>query len=269
MLRYDELILAKMLKLTLVVCATLVSSALSQCSYAKLQEYTSEYIAAQASGEFVTTAASASYTENYRPVNISTGLLSQPLEIVYSKSLHDTTACATFTEYVVTNPAHPYVVGTQIRYTPDGSQITSIDSIVTDADDWLFNATATASYASREDWFVIPEAQRDSRETIKAAADAYLDLFNDPTVVVPWGTPCARLEGGVYTGRGSPNDTCNVGVPTGVPIVNRRYVFDETVGSVDVFVDFGQNKIPDSHEFRLEGGKLRFIHTLSVTGARD
>ncbi|TEB24316.1 hypothetical protein FA13DRAFT_1797357 [Coprinellus micaceus] len=258
-----------MLKLTLVLCATLISPALAQCTYSKLQQFTSEYISAQASGEFVTTASSASYTENFRPVNISTGLISQPLKVDYSKSLHDTTTCSTFTEYVVTDPSHPYVIGTQIKYTPDGSQITNIDSIVTDSDDWLFNATGTFYYASREDWFVIPEEQRDTRETIKAAADAYLDLFDDPSVIVPWGTPCARLEGGLYSGQGLPNDTCNVGVPTGVPIVNRRYVFDETVGSVDVFVDFGVNKIPDSHEFRVEGGKLRFVHTMSVTGPRD
>ena len=51
---------------------------------------------------------------------------------------------------------------------------------------------------------MIPEADRDSRETLIKAADAYLNLFNDKSVVVPWGTPCVRLEGGLYTGKGAP-----------------------------------------------------------------
>lgn len=165
----------------------------------------------------------------------------------------------------MTDPTHPYVIGTQMHFNADGSQVTKIDTIVTDAGDWLFNATGTQYYASREDWFVIPVEQRDSRAAIKAAADAYLDLFNDKSVVVPWGTPCARLEGGIYTGRGSPTDSCNVGVPSGVQLLNRRYVIDETVGAVDVFLNFGgPDGIPDSHEFRLEKGKLRFIHTMTV-----
>jgi hypothetical protein len=100
---------------------------------------------------------------------------------------------------------------------------------------------------------------------IQAAADAYCDIFSDKSVKVPWGTPCARLEGGAYTGRGSPDDSCNVGIPDGVRLTNRRYVIDETVGAVDVMMTFGSN-LPDSHEFRVEGGKLRFVHTITVMG---
>jgi len=36
-------------------------------------------------------------------------------------------------------------------------------------------------------------------------------VFNDKNVKVPWGTPCARLEGGSYTGSGKPTDRCDVG----------------------------------------------------------
>ena len=90
-------------------------------------------------------------------------------------------------------------------------------------------------------------------EEIIAAADAYLDLFNDKTVEVPWGTPCARLEGGIYTGRGQPDDTCNIGVPEGVPLVDRDYIVDVAKGAVAVFLRFGGPEgLPDVHTFRIE-----------------
>jgi len=138
--------------------------------------------------------------------------------------------------------------------------------IVTDEDDWLFNAEKTLYYASKEDWGEIPEGRRQSREELQAAADAYLDLFMDKSVDVPWGTPCARLEGSAYTGRGQPTDSCNVGVPDNVPMTDRRYVIDPVVGSVAVFLRMGENKRPDAHVFRVEDGKIRFIHTITNCG---
>ncbi len=81
---------------------------------------------------------------------------------------------------------------------------------------------------------------------------------------MPWGAPCARLEGGAYTGHGLPTDSCNLGVIQSYDMPNRRYVIDETVGVVSVLVEFGSiGNAPDSHEFRVEGGKLRFIHTMT------
>jgi hypothetical protein len=52
-------------------------------------------------------------------------------------------------------------------------------------------------------------------------------------------------------------------VPSGVRITNRRYVIDEVLGTVDVFNTFAGN-LPDTHEFRVEGGKLRYVHTMTV-----
>lgn len=257
-----------MLSSIFILCAATLAHftpSLAACDYATLQRATTNYVTSQATGAFINVASNAAYTENFKTTSIRTGILSKPLKIDHNRSLHDTTQCATFTEVVVTDRAHPYVIGTQMFFNEDGSQVNKIDTIVTDQGDWLFNATGTLYYASREDWFVIPPEQRDTRAVIKAGADAYLDLFNDKSVVVPWGTPCARLEGGSYTGRGQPTDSCNVGVPSGVQLLNRRYVIDETVGAVDVFLNFGgTNGIPDSHEFRLEKGKLRFVHTMTV-----
>ncbi|SPO02430.1 uncharacterized protein DNG_05103 [Cephalotrichum gorgonifer] len=238
----------------------------AECTREFLKEATAAYLAAQKAGDpalFTQLTSSANYTENFTSATASTGILASALAIDFDKSLYDTTQCATFTEIIVTDASHPYVIGSQIWY--EAGEVSLIETLVTDQGDWLFNAANTLKYAQGEDWFEIPEAERDTREVIQAGADAYLDIFNDKSVVVPWGTPCARLEGGMYTGNGSPSDRCDVGIPNGVALVNRRYVIDEVVGSVDVFLNFGgPTGIPDSHEFRVEGGKLRFVHTITV-----
>ncbi|KAF5335718.1 hypothetical protein D9611_009625 [Ephemerocybe angulata] len=249
-----------------VILASCFASTLAQCSYSQLQQLSANYVASRSTGQ-ISTLSNAVYNENFKPATLQSSILSQPLRIDNNRSLHDTTACATYTELISTNPSHPYVIGTQIRYTPDTLQATQIDTLITDAGDWLFNATGTLYWAQRENWSTIPEAKRDSRAVIKAGADAYLDLFTNKSTVVPWGTPCARLEGGSYTGKGEPSDSCNLGVPSRVVyMTNRQYVIDETVGAVDVFLNFGgcATGRPDSHEYRLEGGRLRFIHTITV-----
>src|SRR6185369_7769966 len=110
----------------------------------------------------------------------------------------------------------------------------------------------------------------DTRDTLVAAANAYLDAFLEQKKdLVPWGYPCNRTEGGMHTGKGVPEDSCDVGVPSGVNISNRRFVVDPTTGSVVVFCTFGAGNpnggsgAPDTHLFRVENGKLRYVHTLT------
>ncbi len=70
-------------------------------------------------------------------------------------------------------------------------------------------------------------------------------------------------------GRIRRQDSCEVGVPAGVNIANRRFVVDEVMGTVQVFCTFGAGTpgggsgAPDSHLFRVENGKLRYVHTLT------
>lgn len=84
-------------------------------------------------------------------------------------------------------------------FTPDGSHITSIESVVADAGDWLFDAKAALRYSKAEAWGVVAEGARDNRDVIRGAGDKYLDSWADGKVGVPYGSPCARLEGGSYT----------------------------------------------------------------------
>jgi hypothetical protein len=79
----------------------------------------------------------------------------------------------------------------------------------------------------------------------------------------------------MYTGKGQESDSCNVGVPNGVELVNCQYVIDEEYGTVDIMTHFGGivgsiggAGLPNSHESRLEGGRLRYVHTLSSCGGK-
>lgn len=123
----------------------------------------------------------------------------------------------------------------------------------------------------QENWNDIAQNSRDSREVIQAAGDAYFNRFANLNVSVPWGLRCARLEGGAYTGsRNLTGNTCDLGLPSSVEVVNRRYVVDQVTGTVVIYVGFpgldqeSTEPTPDSHMFRVEGGRIRYIHTLST-----
>jgi hypothetical protein len=181
-------------------------------------------------------------------------------------SFHDDKRCKTFTEIIVTQGGHPYVVGTRL-YMHQG-KIIRVDSLVTDAGDWLFNANAYLKYTATEDWSELFKYQKTPPSEMIRGANAYLDGFADKFTDIPWGTPCARLEGGAYTNRsGDPHASCEVGLPPGVLyIVNRDYLVDEEKGVINVFCRFGNSAsgMPDSHTFRFIDSKIRGAHTLSV-----
>ncbi|KAK1766954.1 hypothetical protein QBC33DRAFT_493076 [Phialemonium atrogriseum] len=229
------------------------------CTRDFLKAQTDAYVAAQVAGKpdgLKAASDAATYTQNFKASTLASGILATPLAVAHNRSTFDTTQCATYTEMIVT-AGTPHVIGTQMRFDNSSGALTKVETLVTSKGDWLFDAAGTLKYASQEDWGEIAEDKRDSREVIQAVGDAYLDLFNDKNVKVPWGTPCARLEGGSYV------QPCSAGIPSGIKHVNRRYVIDEVLGAVDIMFDFA-GADPDSHEFRVEGGDIRFVHTITV-----
>ncbi|KAI5855112.1 hypothetical protein GGS23DRAFT_444740 [Durotheca rogersii] len=251
------------------------SLAAAECTRGFLVGLTDKYVAAQARGssdEVVRlTAPNVTYTENEAPKDIADGILTESIQIDHHRSIHDTVNCATFTEIIAANQPHPYVIGTRVLL--DGeNKISLMESIVTDAGDWAFNATGYLYWNSLENWDPIPEDEQDSRAVIQAAGDAYFERFKDDTVKVPFGIPCSRLEGGVSTAPlNITGDSCTLaGMPSTLVVTNRRYVVDEVMGAVDIYLGFpgldrsqGQAPMPDSHLFRVESGKIRYIHTVS------
>jgi hypothetical protein len=257
-------ILHKWILLSAVLLVPTVSSAQVACTRDGLQAATNLYVDAQGKGDpsGMPLATGLAYIENMQVTDIKSGVIQKPLKIDFHRTLIDTAGCQTFTEVIVTDKSHPYVLGTRLRINHD--KIAEIESMVTQQGDWLFNADNYFKWSPSEDWGVIAPGQRDSRGTLVAAANAYLDAFLEKKLdLVPWGFPCNRTEGGIHTGKGDPQDSCQVGVPAGVNIVARRFVVDETIGAVVAFCTFGVGGLPDSHLFRVENGKLRYVHTLT------
>ena len=98
--------------------------------------------------------------------------------------------------------------------------------------------TGFTYYGAMQDWSPIPATKRDSRAVIKAVGDSYLDRFDNASVIVPWGAPCNRLEGGALVVENLTGDDCVMAFPDDIKVINRRYVVDEVLGAVDIFEGF-------------------------------
>lgn len=242
------------------------------CTRATLQAAVDSYLEAQRTGNprKLALAGNVRVLQDMAPIEPSQGLWNKPLAIAATSSILDAVRCKTFTEVIVTEGT-PYVIGTRL-YVDEG-RITRIDSLVTTKGDWLFNANNYAHVMKMENWGVLPAAQRTKAQEMINGANAYLDAFQDKHLDAPWGSPCERTEGGAYTNvKGDPNSSCKVGIPNGVLyIVNRDYVVDEEKGVVQVYCRFGNSTsgMPDSHMFRYVNGKFRYVHTISVSVAKN
>jgi hypothetical protein len=248
----------------------LQAAATTGCTRESLQGAVDKYVEALKKGtpSLMPLAAQVKYIERKKEVPLGQGVWQAPLVIDFNRSLLDVEICETFTEIISATNSHPYVIGTRLKVT-DG-KIAEIESLVSDKNDWLFNADNYLKYSSTEKWDILPAAQRSSRQVLIAVASDYFDIFQDYSAFnkVPWGVPCVRIEGGAYTNpKNAPDPSCTVGVPKGggVPMTNRRYIVDLDMGTVVGLVDFGGEKgLPDAHTFRLENGKLRYVHVITL-----
>jgi hypothetical protein len=257
--------------MAILLSSTALLRAQSACTRAMLQSATDSYIAAQKAGNLskMSLAPKVKFLENMSEIAKEKGLWNTALPIAFHRSIYDVPRCKTFSEVIVTEGGHPYVLGT--RLTVKDGKVTEIDSLVTDEGDWLFNAQDYLKYSSAEEWPILPLDDRVSRQALVDAAHQYLDgVFLDSSIRPPWGTPCARLEGGAYTNaKNEYKDTCKVDGAIsggGLNLVNRTFVVDEEMGVANVFCRFADSKtgMPDAHTFRLVAGRYRAIHTLSV-----
>lgn len=274
--------LSMLVKVTVKFCtivlagAAIAANARAECTRAMLQDLADTYVEAQSTGDatVLPLAAGSYYGENDVAMDIADGVLREALTVDFTRSFHDTTQCATFTELVAATHAHPYVIHTRMEATEEG-EVTTMESVVTDEGDWVFGAEPYLNFTLNENWGEIPEDQRDTREIIQAAADAYINNWGNPELPVPHGTPCARLEGRMYTGSRDPEgQMCTMGAfPQPINTSNRRYVIDETIGAVSIFHHFSwldaglpadHPGTPASQMFRVEAGKNRYIHESTV-----
>jgi len=246
------------------------TAAAAGCTRASLQATVDQYLAAlkQGTPSMMPLASQAKYIERRKETPLGQGVWQEPLAIDFARSLLDVDICETYTEIISAKTSHPYVIGTRLKVVND--KIAEIESLVSDKNDWLFNADNYLKYSSTEKWDMIPADKRTDRQALIKVASDYFDIFQDYSAFpkVPWGIPCVRIEGGMYTNRqNDPNPSCTVGVPKGggVPMTNRRYIVDVDLGAVVGQVDFGGEKgLWDAHMFRLENGKLRYVHVITL-----
>jgi hypothetical protein len=252
-----------MLVLSLSIVA-LVGKTVAQCSRAQLQQATDTYLAAVKSGGGALEVGT--YTENFAQSTFKGGIHSKPIKVSLAHSLLDTTECATFHEIMAHQNTPPMVIGTQIRYT--GGKITKLETVYSTNSLGMFpNPSLTYSHISKEVLNPIPPEKRDSRALLKGIADQYFNKFSNGSIQVPHHTPCERIEGSM---RVTPDCTSGIMSAPGRKMTNRRFVIDEEQGTTSVFLWFnGEGATADGHTFRIEDGKLRYVHAIMVpTGGK-
>jgi len=244
------------------------ATASAACSREDLLAAAKTYITAQTTGKIdgmKLATDNFTYQENNKAADIKRGVLSMALNVNFSRSTADTTACASYTNIIALTPK-PYVLATQIRHANnDPSVISMVDTIAATTGSLFFNPSKTLGYVQAQDWSV----QKDnlpSRELLKKYGDGYLDMWTDKNAAdsMQWGADCERVEGSSFT------KPCGKSLPHGGSAKNndmRRYVIDEQIGSVDVLCRFSSlGNYADSHEIRVVDGKVKV--SVSVTYSR-
>src|SRR3569833_2906327 len=161
--------------------AGLASQVSADCTRQMLQEATAGYLAALAAGKPSFAALGSDkveYAENGKDADLTKGVMSQGIRIDYNRSLYDTPQCASYTEIVSADTKHPYVIGSRLAFDAN-NKVNRIDQHVCTSynghKDWAFDAAGTLRAIKKENWEIIPEAKRDTRDAIKKASDAYID----------------------------------------------------------------------------------------------
>ncbi len=250
--------------LTLVAALIPVAVATpAPCTLVGLQYVTDSYVATQTGAEQPEMPPSLGnglgflfrqgYVENFD--SVTDQMMRWPMRVDHRRSLLDRVTCETFTELIGSIDGKPYALGTRLPVIRDVAAA-EIAMIWATTGYRGFDAERYLRAAKSEDWSVIPLAQRDSRKVLETVAKAYLDaLLLGKATVEPWGAPCS---------------SCQVGLPEpAVNIANRHTVIDETLGAVAVFCTFGADpnsgriRTPDVHLFRVEGGKVRYVHAIT------
>jgi hypothetical protein len=201
------------------------------------------------------------------------------ITITHNRSLSDSPGYAIYVEIISLDNEPKYHIGTQILADSSGKP-TKIEAIITHnqtAFTWMFNATSTLIKILEEEKAggrsVIADANRDSRRTLKQAADTYLDLYgNGKESSVPFALGCTFIS---------------IGLPVSIPctydkppqlkserddlrVVDRRYVIDETVGAVEVFATYQSKTYGGStYDVCIERGNIQCIHTIAMTYFRS
>ena len=103
----------------------------TECTRSMLQKAAASYIAAQEAGDMskMSLAPDAKFQQDMSEIAGDKGLWNTALPIALHNSIYDVGRCKTFSEVIVAEGGHPYVIGT--RLTVKDGKIAEIDSLVT------------------------------------------------------------------------------------------------------------------------------------------
>jgi hypothetical protein len=233
------------------------------CTREALQAIAESYIAAQKAGDpsKMPLASEVKYLQNNKTVAADKILCKTAMPIDKSIIFCDVDSCRAFVEIISSTGSAPWVSVAWLKV--ENGKIAGIDAMATTKGDFMFDAKKYLSYTKEQDWSVLTTEHQVGRQKLINGGNAYLDMFKGVDVdTVPWGSPCARVEGGSrYV-----SPSCKEGMPGSggvtATVTNRRYAVDTAMGTVDVFCTF--MSMPDSHMFRLIDGKIRLVHTQTV-----
>jgi hypothetical protein len=207
------------------LAAAAPAAAQGNCARATLEDVAARYAKAQHDGAVFALPVGewVDYRENYQLVSVNSGVIGQPSDFAWHVDLVDTGNCRVFVQGVILKPK-PYIVGTRLAWSFNG--LGQIGSVVTQPGNPQFDAQKAVDAAGKEDWGVIPEGQRDTRDALMAAAKAYLSS-------------------------------------SGPQLTDPEFTVDETKGAVAVTGHVGGEEGPAAAQvLRIEGGKVRYAHAM-------
>jgi hypothetical protein len=150
----------------------------------------------------------STYTENFKDVNIASGVFSKAIKFTHNRTLLDGPGCAIYVEIIAPDNKPGYHIGTQIFV--DAGKPNKVEAIINsdlpNSNSWFYNGTRTLDVILKEEAeggrAVIPEAKRDSRETLKQVAEDYFNLVGSaksarggPKKMPKFAPSCMRQEG--------------------------------------------------------------------------
>ncbi len=230
------------------------------CTRDALKNTINGYFAAMAAHDptMVQVASTVKFTENAKELELGDGIWKTAGMVTFHRDVLDTERCGTVSEAVIDNSGTATIFGLRLKV--DAGKLSEIETIVVDPKNGFFPTPMGIVNSKSDDWeTVLPADQRIPREQLQAAANAYFDLFANSSTMVPFSTPCNRLENGLQTTSGN----CGSGIPAGnLMMTHRRYPVSDLEAGITVgWVLFGGGLL-DFHMFKTKAGKITFINAV-------
>jgi hypothetical protein len=199
-----------MLGLILNASALLVGPATALCTRKVLGQVASKFLDNIKNGRPLELASPSIYTENFKDVNVASGVFSKPIKFAHNRTLLDSPGCAIYVEIIAPDNKPGYHIGTQIFVDEPTGKANKVEAIINsdlpNSNSWFYNGTRTLDVILKEEAEggrgVISETKRNSRETLQQVAEDYFGLVGGakgsgkgPKKMPKFAPGCMRQEG--------------------------------------------------------------------------